>query len=140
MPTSIREQIIDAILTAVGGTYTAVVPRDDAELPICIVQDGEEEASPDDYNHLHRIMPVAVAKATVTSSTDLDAQRQECHELLASIIEDMHADETFGELADGVDYTGGGILAEPGNRCMAEAQFDVRYHTVRNDPYTIDEE
>lgn len=140
MPTSVREQLIAAILTAVNGQYTASVPRDDDELPLCIVQDGEEQASADDYGHMHMIMPVAIAKASVIASIGLDAQRQECHELLASIITDMHADETFGGLADGIDYTGGGVLAEPGNRCMAEAQFDVRYHTVRGDPYTIDEE
>jgi hypothetical protein len=50
----------------------------------------------------------------------------------------MFADETFGALADGIEYTGGGIQTEVGKFVFAEAQFTVSYHYVRGDPFTID--
>jgi hypothetical protein len=59
--------------------------------------------------------------------------------MLADLVAAMYSDETFGGLADGVDYTGGSINVELGNLVFAEAQLQVRFHHVRGDPYTIDE-
>lgn len=140
MSLPIRDQIIQAIVQAVDGRYDISSAIDDADLPVCIVADEPEEATPDAFNHTYMVMPVAVARAVKSKEFDVTKMRQEASRLLASIIVDMHADDTFGGLADGVDYTAGGILVEPGMRCMAEAQFDVRYHTVRGDPFTIDED
>jgi hypothetical protein len=139
VPTSIREQLLSAIATAVGGEYGIPAPEDERDLPVCIVAEGEETASPDGYGYEVMEMPVAVARAAAsTSSTDRDAMRAQAHDLLAQIRVDMFADETFGGLADGVEYTGGGIQSELGKIVFAEAQFLVRYHTVRGDPYTSD--
>lgn len=137
MPTSIRERLLSAITTAVGGEYGVPAPELDRDLPICIVQDGEETSSPDQYDSDVIELPIAVAKAAVATSTDKSAMREQANELLASIRAAMFADETFGNLADGVEYTGGGIQTELAKICFAEAQFTVRYHTVRGDPYTI---
>lgn len=137
MPISIREQLVDAITTAVGGEYGIPAPEDERDLPVTIVAEGEETASPEAYDQENMELTIAVAKAAVSvSSTDRDAMRAQGHELLASIRVAMFADETFGGLADGVEYTGGGISSELGKIVFAEAQFLVRYHTVRGDPYT----
>jgi hypothetical protein len=136
MPVSIREQILAAITTAVDGVYGVPAPELDRDLPICIVQDGEETAAPDQYGFDTIELPVAVAKAAAATSTNKGAMRAQANELLASIRADMFADETFSGLADGVEYTGGGIQTELAKICFAEAQFLVRYQTVRGDPYT----
>ena len=140
MPTSIREQLLSAITTAVGGEYGIPAPEDERDLPVTIVEDQPEQASDDQYNLSNILMPVVVARAAQAADNDRDAMRAQANELLASIKSEMFADESFGNLADGVQYTGGGIQTEVGRFVFAEAQFTVRYHTVRGDPYTIDED
>lgn len=140
MPTSIREQLLSAITTAVGGEYGIPAPEDERDLPVTIVEDQPEQASDDQYNLSGILMPVVVARAAQAADNDRDAMRAQANELLASIKSEMFADESFGNLADGVQYTGGGIQTEVGRFVFAEAQFTVRYHTVRGDPYTIDED
>jgi len=140
VPTSIREQLLSAITTAVGGEYGIPAPEDERDLPVTIVEDQPEQASDDQYNLSGILMPVVVARAAQAADNDRDAMRAQANELLASIKSEMFADESFGNLADGVQYTGGGIQTEVGRFVFAEAQFTVRYHTVRGDPYTIDED
>jgi len=140
VPTSIREQLLSAITTAVGGEYGIPAPEDERDLPVTIVEDQPEQASDDQYNLSNILMPVVVARAAQAADNDRDAMRAQANELLASIKSEMFADESFGNLADGVQYTGGGIQTEVGRFVFAEAQFTVRYHTVRGDPYTIDED
>jgi len=139
VPTSVREQVIAAIITATGGEYGVPAPESERDLPITIVEDGLEEASTDAYGYTNVLMPVAIGKAEAATSSEKDTMRQQANELLAGIITTMFTDETFGGLADGVEYNSGSIATEVGKFCFAEAQFTVRYHTVRGDPYTIDE-
>ena len=146
MADSIRERLLSAITAAVSGEYGVPAPDDERDLPICIVQEDQETASPDAYGYTVIEMPVSVAKADLAPSATegqtraeyQEAMRAKCHELLATIQAEMFVDETFGGLADGVDYSAGFVATEVGKVCFAEAQFTVRYHTVRNDPYTID--
>lgn len=140
MPTSIREQILAALTTAVGGEYGTPAPEDERDLPITIVQErGLDQADDDDYGYSNLIMPVSVASAAVAASNDRALMRGQANELLASLIQTVFADSTLGALVDGIEYTGGGIQTEVGKFCFAEAQFNIRYHTVRGDPYTKDE-
>jgi hypothetical protein len=136
MPTSIREQLLDAITTAVDGQFGVPDPGDLRDLPVTIVDDGEEVAEDTVYNQTNVELPIVVAKAAESSSTARETMRQEANELLASIITDMFADETFGGLADGVSYTGGEIQTEVGKFVFAQAQFAVRYHFDHGDPYS----
>jgi len=146
MPSSIREQLLEAITTAVGGEYGIPAPDDERDLPVTIVQDGEETASPDQYGALVYEIPLVIARAesapaSTTGQTRTEyqsAMRAKCHEMLATIQQHVFADESFGGLADGVEYTGGSIATEAGKLCFAEAQFTVRYQTVRGDPFSIE--
>lgn len=138
MPTAIREQILAAITTAVSGEYGIPAPESERDLPVTIVQDGQDEAETTTYNQTNVLMPVAIASAASAASHDKDTMRAQANALLAGIITTMFADETFGDLADGIEYTGGGIQTEVGKFVFAEAQFTVRYHFVRGDPFTID--
>ena len=138
MPTSIREQLLAAITTTVSGEYGIPAPEDERDLPVTIVQDGQDEAETTTYNQTNVTMPVAIATAAAATSSDKDVMRAQANALLAGIITTMFADETFGDLADGIEYTGGGIQTEVGKFVFAEAQFTVRYHYLRGDPFTID--
>lgn len=148
MPTPIREQLIAAITTAVGGTYGVPLPETSRDVPLIVVQDGEETASADAYGLTHYEMEMAVVSIDAADAYEVGqsqdeyqaAMRGKCHDLLAALQTSFFQDETFGGLADGVDYAGGSIAAEANGLCYAAAQFNVRYHTVRGDPFTIDEE
>jgi len=146
VPTSIREQLLDAITTAVGGEYGVPAPDDERDLPITIVQDGTETVSRDDYGFYTADLDLVIAKAENSpaqtpgqSRTEFQAaMRAKCHEMLAEIQVEMFADETFGGLASGMEYVGGSIATEVGRLCLVEAQFTVRYQVVRGDPYSQD--
>ena len=138
MPTSIREQLLAAITTAVSGEYGIPAPESERDLPVTIVQDGPDEAETTTYNQTNVVMPIAIGSAAVATSSDKDTMRAQANALLAGIITTMFADETFGALADGIEYTGGGIQTEVGKFVFAEARFSVRFHFLRGDPFTID--
>ena len=140
MPVSIREQLIQKITETVGGLYDIPAPTDEREYPVTIVRDRPEVAADDQYGVSNREIPVAIGRGAVSASTVRAEQRAEANELLADLVTEMFADEGFTSLADGLEYTGGGIQVEVGKFVIAEAQFTVRYHTVRGDPYTIDED
>lgn len=140
MPTPIREQLLSAITTAVGGKYNAPAPTVEEDAPVIGVTDEPDEAVEGSYGEQALAMPLRVGKAEIAEGSSEDEFRAQGHTMLAELIEKMFVDETFGGLADGIDYTGGGILTEVGKFIFAEAQFSVRYHTVRGNPYLIDEE
>lgn len=138
MPTSIREQLLAAITTAVDGKYDIPAPETERDLPVTIVRDEVEDATTDSYNTTNIVMPVTIGRAALADDPDQDLMRAQAHALHAGIITTMFTDETFGGLADGVEYVRGGIETEVGKFVFAEAQFAVRYHHVRGDPFTID--
>ena len=135
----IREQVLAAIVSTVSGEYGVPAPDSEADLPITIVQDEPDTVLDNDYNYTNLEMPVAVAVAAVATSTDKNAMRIQAHNLLGETIVSMFEDETFGALADGIEYAGGGIQTEVGKFIFSEAQFIIRYHHVRGDPFTINE-
>lgn len=136
MTTSVREQLIAAILTATGGKYGVPAPEDERDLPVTIVQDGTDEAATN-YDTTACAMPLSVGRGELASSTTRSAQRTQAHAALAALITAMHADETFGGLALGVDYTGGGIQLEANKFVFAEASFTVRYAHLRGQPSVL---
>ena len=139
-PVSVREQVLAALTTAVSGEYGTPAPEDERDLPITIVQEtGLDEVTDDEYGFSNVTIPVSVATAAVAESNNRALMRAQANELLASIVTAAFADAPLGELIDGIEYTAGGIQTEVGKFVFAEAQFSVRYHTVRGDPYNTDE-
>ena len=136
MTTSVREQLIAAILTATGGQYGLPVPEDERDLPVTIVQDGADEATTN-YDTTACAMPINVGRGELATGSTRSAQRAQAHAALAALITKMHTDETFGGLAVGVDYTGGGIQLEANKFVFAEASFTVRYQHLRGQPSVL---
>lgn len=145
MPTPIREQLLAAIATSVGGEYGIPAPEDERDLPVTIVQDGTDEAG-GQYHTSAWVTPLAVATAQAAVDTSAlsptaarAALRAQAHDMLAALNTALHADTTFGALADGFDEAGQGIQTEIGKFVFAELQIRVRWHHVRGNPYQIDE-
>lgn len=137
-PVSIREQLLAAITEAVDGEYGVPTPEDERDLPLTIVQDSADDAATR-YDTVEVVTQIAVGRAEVATGSDAAALRAQANDMLAQIVIDMHADETFDGLADGVDYAGGGIQAEVGKFVFAEASFRVRWHHLRGNPYLREE-
>lgn len=138
MPTTIREQVLAAMTTAVGGVYALETPDDERDLPVTALRDDIESAE-DIYGITNATMPVAVARAEQAASQGRNDMRTQCGEILGALISEVSSDSALELLIDGVDYTGGFIQAV-GDVCVAQANFNVRYHFVSGDPYTKDEE
>lgn len=145
MTTPIREQLLAAITAAVGGEYSISAPEDERDLPVTIVQDGTDEGATA-YGMSTWVTPVAVATAqaaidtsAMTPTAARAALRTQAHQALADLIGALSADETFGGLADGIDYVGQGIQTAIGQFVFAELQLRVRWHHVRGNPQLITE-
>lgn len=138
MPTSIREQILAAVATATSAEYGVPAPENERDLPITIMEDGQETVESDAYGHSLVELPVVVASAAVAVDNDGDAMRAQANALLASLVSAMFTDETFGGLAERTEYTAGAIQTEIGKFVFAEAQFLIRYTHLRGDPFTIE--
>jgi hypothetical protein len=132
----VREFLLAAILTATGGEYGVSAPEDERDLPLTIVQDGTDTASAN-YDYTACAMPLSIARAEVATGSTRDALRAQAHTALAALMTVMHTNETFGGLAVGVDYTGGGIQTELGKFVFAEASFVVRYQHLRGQPAVL---
>lgn len=136
-PIAVRERLLAAITTAVGGVYRVPSAEDERDLPLVFVQDGPDEGSTD-YDYTRLVMPVSVAAAAEASSTDRAAQRAQAHELLADLVADMTADETFGGLAQGVELVGVSINTELGKFLFAESSWQVKYRHLRGDARALE--
>lgn len=145
MTDPVREQLLAAITAAVGGEYSIPAPEDERDLPVTIVQDGTDEGG-NGYGVSSWVTPVAVATAqaaidtsAMTPTAARAALRAQAHTAMADLIDALSADETFGGLADGIDYVGQGIQTAIGQFVFAELQLRVRWHHVRGNPQLITE-
>lgn len=131
MTLAVRERLLAAITAAVGGEYGLPSPEDDRDLPVTIVQDQADSAVAGVYGKTRLTMPVNVARAEAAGPGGRAALRAQAHAMLAAVVAAMHVDASFGGLAVGLEYTGGGIQTEVGKFVWAEASFVVTYQHAR---------
>lgn len=137
MPTPIREQILAAVTAAVGAKYAIGAPEPKEDLPATVVRDEGETATAA-YGITSLTTTVEVLRAEKAASRDKNAMRGQCNQILADLVTELHGDTSLAAVIDGIDYTGGAIAAE-GDTCFGQAAFEIRWHHVAGDPYTIDE-
>lgn len=137
MPDSIREQVITEIVAAFNAEYSLGDAFDDDQLPITVIADDPETASSEVHGRTDCEVPVNVASGVKVRTSDPDELRKTCNGLLAAIQQVMVTLADASTLIDSAQYTGGAILPEPGNRCIAEAVYTVRYHWGET-PFTQD--
>ncbi len=139
MPTAIREQLLDNIASQVSARYGVDTTIDLAQASkelVTVLSDEGETAADDAYGLTDYEMTIAIARGEpATEPATLESMRAQASQLLAQIIVDVFTDETFGGLAVDASYIAGGISVEAAKVCAAEAQFTVRYSTVRGDPF-----
>lgn len=136
MTDSVRERLMAAILTRVGGQYGLPEALDERELPATVVDDGRDSVV--QATGVTRLtMNVTICRAEPAVSTNPDAMRVQAHAALASLIVAMHADETFGGLAKGVEYLECAIAMDARRIVFAEAVFSVSYEHERGNPAAL---
>lgn len=137
MPTPIREQILAAATAAVGAKYAIGAPEPWDDLPATALRDEEETATAA-YGITTLTTTIEVLRAEKATSRDKNLMRGQCNQIMADLITEMAAHAPLKALIDGIDFGGGAIAAE-GETCFGQATFDIRWHHVAGDPYTIDE-
>lgn len=135
MTLSIRERLLEAITTAVGGVYAEPDPVDERDLPFTLVVDQDETASLS-YDTITHQMPISIVRITAATVEHSGAAlRTQANEQLAALMVAMHNAGDFSGLAVSAVYTGGGIAVEAGQNVFAQADYLITYNTVRGDPY-----
>lgn len=137
MTAPVREQLLAALTTAVGGEYRLPSPDGERDLPKTFVQDSTDESG-EDYDFTSHVTPVAVARIAEATGTTTADRRAQANEMLAELVQAMYADPTFGGLAQGVDMVGQGVQVELSKFVFAEASFRVRWRHVRGDPWATE--
>lgn len=135
MTTSIREQLIAAVCTAMGAQYGAYVD-DQTAMPVTVVVDGTDSAS-NTYDLTTVSMPISVGRAeAVTAHAAPETQRTQANAALAKLITDMHAGGDFGGLCRSCEYTGGELEYHGDTHIVALANFTLTYQHARGNPST----
>lgn len=137
MPTSIREQWISALTTALLAEWGTPFPTTEAGLPFTRVLEGADAVSLQ-YDTATVQTSIEVGRMAKATSTELATMRAEANQLLADLqTEAATAATTLDDLLDGIDYAGGDIGVDS-KFIYAVAELTVHWHHVRDDPYTID--
>lgn len=140
MPDSIRQRLKTNLATALGGEWGLPAPTDERDLPFTSLDNGSETASAA-FDSMFCEITLTVARAAVATSPTASVLNAEAEALQAAIHIELcgaSVDQTFGDLADEVTYLGGGTAVEMGKFIWGLAEFSVKYHHVRGDPYTIE--
>lgn len=137
MTLSIRERLLAAITTAVGGVYAEPDPVDERDLPFTLVVDQDETAT-QTYDTITHKLPVSIVRITAATVEHSGAAlRAQANEQLAQLMVSMHNGGDFSGLATSpAEYTGGGTAVEAGQNVFAQADYIITYRTTRGNPYT----
>ena len=138
MSLPIREQILQALATRVSA-QRGLEGYDLDDLPLTVMIEGEESEGDSDYDLTRLVLPVTIARAIEQTGIKGDAWYTAANTALADLIKEAYgSDETFGGLADGMDYTGGstGVLTDGAKGVMVQTFFNIRYAFAHGNPYT----
>lgn len=139
MTAPVRERLLAAIVLACGAVYGLESAPLADELPVTVVRDDGSDTASTNYDFTTWSMQVIVGRLENAASSEAVAMRAQAHDALAGLITLMHADETFGGLAQGVEITAGEINLYAGAVVEALATFTVRYQHLRGQPAVLTE-
>ena len=140
MSLPIRERIIRA-LKARTGAVRQLPTYDHADLPLTVIQAGEDSASENQYGMTNVTMPVGIARALNMSGVKGDAWHQTLNKALADlIVEVFTGGDDLGGLAKGMDYVSGttDLLTEAAQGGGVAVTVNVRYAWVHGNPFSQD--
>ena len=136
MSVSIREQLLQAIADRVGATR-ALPSYSQKDLPLTVLVDGAEESTPNSYG-MESVQMEAVLARIVAANTTKEDWRTEANEQMAQMIVSAFAgDDTFGGLAEGMDYAGGSVeeIQDGARGYIVTIALIVRYTFLHGNPF-----
>lgn len=137
MPSTIREQILDALATRTGATRV-LEQYDVRDLPITVLAEGEDSAVETAYGMTAVTMPVTVARAIALTGVKDDTWYADANEALGDLIVEIYAGgDTLGGLCQGIDYAGGAVelLTDGADGAAVQASVNVRFMFRHGDPF-----
>lgn len=138
MALPIRERVLQALaarLNAVRG----LEQYDERDLPLTVIVEGEENADDGDYDLVRVTLPVTIARVSKFLGAKDDEWHQQANADFAALIKEVYTGgEDLGGLAQGIDYTGGGIdvVSDGARGTMVQAFFNIRYAFTHGDPFS----
>ena len=140
MSLPIREQIIRALISRTGAVRQ-LPTYDHADLPLTVIQAGEDSAAEDMYGMTNVTMQVGIARALNMSGVKGDDWDQTLNNELADlIVEVFTGGDDLGGLAKGMDYVSGttDLLTEAAQGGGVAVTVNVRFAFVHGNPYSQD--
>lgn len=137
---SIRERIISALANRTGAVRR-LREYDKTDLPITVLQEGDDNASEGLYGMTNVNMQVSIARAISMSGTKGDAWYSDLNDELATLITEVFTGgDDLGGLAEGMDYVSGSVdlLTEGGVGAGVAVTVNIRYSFVHGNPYSQD--
>ncbi|MCK7542970.1 hypothetical protein MLC59_02140 [Marinobacter bryozoorum] len=135
MPTSIREQVVQAFANRISAGRTIQLDGN-ADLPARAVWDFSESADRTSYGALSLTLGLSVGY--MAEFDRAKGASQQANEMLAALLEDaLNNDPTLGGLAQSINYSDSTIdYPEPGqNEIAILASFEIVYETSATSPY-----
>ena len=136
----IREQIIRALIARTGAVRQ-LPTYDHADLPLTVIQAGDDNAAEDMYGMTNVTMQVGIARALNMSGVKGDDWDQTLNNELADlIVEVFTGDDDLGGIAKGIDYVSGttDLLTEAAQGGGVAVTVNVRFAFVHGNPFSQD--
>ena len=140
MSLPIREQIIRNLATRVGASRRLEM-YDERDLPITVLQEGDDQAAEGRYGLTNVTMSVSVARAIPMNGVKSDTWYTELNTALANLITELYTGgDDIGGLAHGMDYVSGSVdlVTDASAGAGVAVTVAVRYATVHGNPFSQD--
>ena len=140
MSLPIREQIIRNLAARVGATRRLEM-YDERDLPITVLQEGDDQAAETGYDMTQVSMSISVARAIPMGGVKSDRWYTELNTALAKLIVELYTGgDDIGGLAQGMDYVSGSVdlVTDASAGAGVAVTVNVRYATVHGNPYSQD--
>ena len=140
MSLPIREQIIQALAARVGATRRLAM-YDERDLPITVLQEGDDTAAEGLYGMTNVSTSISIARAIRMDGVKDDSWYTELNTALADLIVELYAGgDDIGGLAHGMDYVSGSVdlLTDGGVGAGVAVTVNVRYSFVHGNPFSQD--
>ena len=140
MSLPVREQIIRNLATRVGASRRLEM-YDERDLPITVLQEGDDQAAETGYDMTQVSMSISVARAIPMTGVKSDRWYTELNTALAKLITELYTGgDDIGGLAQGMDYVSGSVdlVTDGGVGAGVAVTVNVRYAFVRGNPYSQD--
>ena len=145
----IREQIIQALAARVGATRRLAM-YDERDLPITVLQEGDDTAAEGLYGMTNVSTSISIARAIRMTGVKDDDWYTQLNVALADLIaevfdsgedpEEEQEPDGLDELIHGIEYVSGSVdlLTDAGVGAGVAVTVNVRYSFVHGNPYSQD--